>query len=146
MRTCEPPALGWALARRMKTNAVQHATTRGRMEEPFSERGAILRRKAEVTLPAIRLDRGSGVALVSQLCAQLRGAILRGELCNGVRLPSTRALAKSLGVSRNVAIEAYETLAMEELIASRVGSGTRVRRETDVAFALSGFSGLSAQA
>jgi DNA-binding GntR family transcriptional regulator len=105
-----------------------------------------LRRKAEVTLPAVRLDRGSGVALVSQLCAQLRGAILRGELCNGVRLPSTRALAKSLGVSRNVAIEAYETLAMEELIASRVGSGTRVRRGSGITFALPSLSCLGAQA
>jgi GntR family transcriptional regulator/MocR family aminotransferase len=115
------------------------------MEEPFSEGSATLRRKAEVTLPAIRLDRGSGVALVSQLAAQLRGAILRGEFANG-RLPSTRALAKNLRVSRNVALEAYEILAMEELLSGRVGSGTRVRRETGIALALPGSSGLSARA
>jgi GntR family transcriptional regulator/MocR family aminotransferase len=56
----------------------------------------------------------------------LRRAIWRGELPSGCVLPSTRALAKQLGVSRNTALYAYETLAAEGLIGGTRGSGTRV--------------------
>jgi GntR family transcriptional regulator/MocR family aminotransferase len=86
-----------------------------------------LKRKAEIKLPRISLDRSSGIGLANQLCAQLREKILSGKLGHSSRLPSTRALAQSLGVSRNVTMEVYETLVNEELVVSRVGSGTRVR-------------------
>ena len=87
-----------------------------------------MKRKAEIKLTGIRLNRGSGIGLATQLCGHLRERILCGSFCADFRLPSTRALAQSLGVSRNVTMEAYETLAIEELLVSRVGSGTRVRR------------------
>ena len=44
------------------------------------------------------------------LAEALRNAISRGELAAGERLPSTRALAESLGVSRGTVTEAYEQL------------------------------------
>jgi GntR family transcriptional regulator/MocR family aminotransferase len=62
-----------------------------------------------------------------QFQAALQRAILDGRLPAGSRLPSTRAAAKLFGVSRNTVITAYEMLAADDLIASAIGSGTRVQ-------------------
>jgi GntR family transcriptional regulator / MocR family aminotransferase len=48
----------------------------------------------------IELDRAGPTPLRSQLEGQLRGAIQNGRLSAGERLPSSRALADHLGVSR----------------------------------------------
>src|ERR1700690_2549063 len=85
-----------------------------------------LRRR--VAFPAISLDRGSDKPMYLQLRAALEGAIRGGELPAGSRLPSTRAAARLLGISRNTAVTAYELLAAEDLIASAIGSGTVVLR------------------
>lgn len=50
----------------------------------------------------------------------LRAAIHGGALRPGVSLPSSRALAAQLGVSRGVATDAYEQLAAQGLLVSRV--------------------------
>ncbi len=60
------------------------------------------------------------------LCDQLREAVRGGALRPGVRLPSTRALAADLGVSRGVVVAVYEQLDAEGYLVSRRGSGTRV--------------------
>lgn len=65
-------------------------------------------------------------SLRSQLHRTLRRAILSGTLPPHAPLPSTRALAQRLGVSRNTVLAAYETLALEGLVVGRTGSGTRV--------------------
>lgn len=62
----------------------------------------------------------------AQLEAGLREAIRSGRLRADTRLPSSRALAAELGVSRRLVVEAYEQLAAEGYILSRRGSGTRV--------------------
>jgi GntR family transcriptional regulator/MocR family aminotransferase len=49
----------------------------------------------------------------------LRTAIRGGRLRPGARLPSTRALAADLGVSRSVVVQAYEQLAAEGYLVSR---------------------------
>ncbi|MFW6079247.1 MAG: PLP-dependent aminotransferase family protein [Gemmatimonadota bacterium] len=77
-------------------------------------------------LPQIRLDRRVRRTLHEQLADQLRRLILSGELAPGFRLPPTRRLAEDLGVSRNVAVLAYEQLQLEGYLTARVGSGTRV--------------------
>ncbi|MGM9321863.1 GntR family transcriptional regulator, partial [Deinococcus aquaticus] len=62
-------------------------------------------------LPAdlvLTLDRARPGSLSRQLADQLRGAVRGGLLEPGQRLPSTRALAASLGVGRNVVFEAFE--------------------------------------
>jgi GntR family transcriptional regulator/MocR family aminotransferase len=56
----------------------------------------------------------------------LRDRILRGELSAGSLLPGTRTLARDLGVSRIVTLAAFERLAAEGYIETRVGSGSRV--------------------
>jgi DNA-binding transcriptional MocR family regulator len=77
-------------------------------------------------LPAFELDRGSSDPLHRQLADALRRAIRAGELTAGTALPSTRGLAKALGLSRNTVITAYEELTAEGLLDARAGSATRV--------------------
>jgi GntR family transcriptional regulator / MocR family aminotransferase len=74
----------------------------------------------------LALDRGSGAPLRLQVHDQLRAAIRDGRLGHGVRLPSTRVLARDLGVSRGVVTDAYEQLAAEGWLAPRRGAGTSV--------------------
>ena len=74
----------------------------------------------------LRLDRGRGQPLRSQLEAGLRDAIRSGRLQGGERLPSSRELARELGVSRGLVQEGYNQLLAEGYLTSRVGSATRV--------------------
>lgn len=76
--------------------------------------------------PTITLDQNASLPLYKQLYERLRGEILTGQLEAGIRLPSTRALASELGISRNTTALAYELLLLEGYIESRVGDGTRV--------------------
>jgi GntR family transcriptional regulator/MocR family aminotransferase len=71
------------------------------------------------------LDRGSG-PLHRQITARVALAIRRGAIAGGERLPSTRALSRALGVSRNTVIAAYEELVADGLIEGRHGAGMRV--------------------
>src|SRR5215831_12848108 len=74
----------------------------------------------------LQLDRGRGQPLRSQLEAGLRDAIRGGRLQGGERLPSSRELARELGVSRGLVQECYNQLLAEGYLTSRVGSATRV--------------------
>jgi GntR family transcriptional regulator/MocR family aminotransferase len=76
--------------------------------------------------PPVLLDRAGGVPLTAQLSGQLRQAVLDGRIGAGDRLPSTRALALSLGVSRTVVTDAYAQLYAEGWLQGRHGSGTFV--------------------
>lgn len=78
------------------------------------------------TALAVVLDRTSAEPLAVQLADALRAAAADGRLRSGDRLPSTRALAERLGVSRTVTAAAYEQLHAEGWIAGRHGSGTYV--------------------
>jgi GntR family transcriptional regulator/MocR family aminotransferase len=59
-------------------------------------------------VPEITLDRSKSEPLRHQIYSQLAGDIRRGVLPDGVRLPSSRLLARLLHVSRNTVVEAYE--------------------------------------
>src|SRR5215475_12832880 len=80
------------------------------------------------TLPLV-LDRDSPTPLAVQLAEELRAAAGDGRLRSGDRLPSTRALAQQLRVSRTVTAAAYEQLHAEGWIAGRHGSGNYVTTE-----------------
>jgi GntR family transcriptional regulator/MocR family aminotransferase len=75
---------------------------------------------------SVDLDRSSSAPLAVQLADLLRGAAAEGRLRAGDRLPSTRALAERLAVSRTVTAAAYEQLHAEGWIDGRHGSGTYV--------------------
>jgi GntR family transcriptional regulator / MocR family aminotransferase len=78
---------------------------------------------AEVLLT---IDRRATVPLRSQLEDQLRQAIRSGRLGAGQRVPSSRALAKALSLSRGLVQECYAQLQAEGYLTARGGSATRV--------------------
>jgi DNA-binding transcriptional MocR family regulator len=73
-----------------------------------------------------------GDPLNEQLAAGIGGAIGRGELSPGTRLPSERDLARQLGLSRTTVVAAYDRLRAAGLVRSRQGSGTRVVPQASV--------------
>ena len=74
----------------------------------------------------LRLDRMLPEPLGSQLERELREAIRSGRLGTGERLPSSRALAGELGVSRGLVLDCYQQLQAEGYLTTRTGSATRV--------------------
>ncbi|MCI0659767.1 MAG: PLP-dependent aminotransferase family protein [Acidobacteria bacterium] len=75
---------------------------------------------------AITLDNSSPVPLHRQLYDEVRHSILNGRLSAGSRLPSSRTLAASLGVSRSTVTQSYDQLVSEGYLQTVVGSGTIV--------------------
>ncbi|WP_433416347.1 PLP-dependent aminotransferase family protein [Microtetraspora malaysiensis] len=71
------------------------------------------------------VDRSRG-GLAGQIARELRESIRSGRLDRGARLPPSRDLARDLGLSRGVVVEAYEQLVAEGFLEARVGAGTRV--------------------
>jgi GntR family transcriptional regulator/MocR family aminotransferase len=78
---------------------------------------------ARVDLP---LDLHGRHDLTGQLYRQLRAAIVDGRLPADARLPSTRDLARRLGVSRKTTLDVFERLAAEGYLHTRAGDGTFV--------------------
>jgi GntR family transcriptional regulator/MocR family aminotransferase len=79
-----------------------------------------------IPLPGIQLDATAAFPLRRQLYDQLGRAIRTGHLAPGTRLPSTRAFARDLGVSRTTVEEAYQDLRAEGYLEGQIGSGTYV--------------------
>ena len=73
----------------------------------------------------VRLDRSASQPLRAQLEASLREAVRDGRLRAGERLPSSRELARALGVSRGMVQDCYGQLLAEGYLTSRTGSATR---------------------
>ncbi|GAB2857340.1 PLP-dependent aminotransferase family protein [Actinocorallia aurea] len=76
----------------------------------------------------VRLDRAGPLRV--QLESALREAIRSGRLSPGERLPSSRAMAARLGVSRGLVQEAFDQLRAEGYLTTRTGSATRVAELT----------------
>jgi GntR family transcriptional regulator / MocR family aminotransferase len=74
----------------------------------------------------LSISREGGGTLGAQIEDQLRRAIRGGALKSGARVPSTRDLARQLGVSRRVAVDAYAQLAAEGYLVLRQGARPRV--------------------
>jgi GntR family transcriptional regulator / MocR family aminotransferase len=85
-----------------------------------------VKRPPQGILPVIPVDRASGSPLYRQLYQGYREAILERRLRPGQRLPSTRSLARELGISRIPVLGAFEQLVAEGFVESRVGAGTFV--------------------
>jgi GntR family transcriptional regulator / MocR family aminotransferase len=74
----------------------------------------------------IELDRDAELPLHEQVEQSIREGIQAGRFAAGARLPSSRALAKELGISRGVVTEAYSQLAAEGYLLTRQGAPVRV--------------------
>ncbi len=77
---------------------------------------------------SLAIERGGEAPLHEQIEGGIREGIRSGRLAPGGRLPSTRALAAELGVSRGVVTEAYSQLAAEGYLSTRQGAPVRIAR------------------
>lgn len=76
--------------------------------------------------PMITVDRHSEVPLYRQIYNALRAMIVDRRLESGQQLPSSRAFAHELRISRLPVLDAYAQLLAEGYIESRSGAGTFV--------------------
>lgn len=74
----------------------------------------------------INIDTNSGVALHHQLYKEIKQAILNGRLKPAQKIPSSRALAQLLGLSRTTITNCYDELTSEGYLESTTGLGTFV--------------------
>ncbi len=94
---------------------------------------------ASHTGPELLLELRGGQSLGRSVEEALRVAVRDRRLTAGARLPSTRVLARDVGVSRRLVVEAYEQLIAEGWLEARRGAGTFVATTApaDVAVAVS---------
>lgn len=76
--------------------------------------------------PELLLELRPDTSLGRSVEDALRAAVRARRVTAGTRLPSTRVLARDLGVSRRLVVEAYEQLIAEGWLDARQGSGTFV--------------------
>lgn len=74
----------------------------------------------------IRVDPSSDVSLFEQIAGSIRGALARGDLQAGDKLPPLRDLADSLGVNMHTVRAAYGVLRDEGLVEMRRGRSVTV--------------------
>src|SRR5580700_5654405 len=97
-----------------------------------------MKRISAALVPPITLDRRRDCPIYRQLYDWFRSAITEGRIRPGQRVPSTRAMAAELQVSRISVFNAYEQLQSEGYLETFAGSGTCVARTIpDDAFGLS---------
>jgi len=85
-----------------------------------------MKRAAKLPPLPIELNPRGSPPLWYQVAVGLRVAIARGRLGPGARVPSTRTLARQLGVSRTTVMTAYDDLAARGLLQGRTGNGSYV--------------------
>src|SRR5207248_8876031 len=96
-------------------------------EHPTSNLHGKRRRHSIVAFEMVRLDRAATEPLHQQLYRQIRDELVSGTFSNGAsRLPSSRALATDLGISRFTVNLVLSRLHAEGYLESKVGSGTFV--------------------
>lgn len=89
-------------------------------------RGPLVTRPSRLFLPHIILDRSRSSSLQQQIRRQLAAEVRSGDYA-GRHLPSSRSLARLLGVSRNTVLAAYDELRADGLIEGRRGSRMAIR-------------------
>jgi GntR family transcriptional regulator/MocR family aminotransferase len=75
----------------------------------------------------IPLDRDSAEPLSRQIAVYVEELVRRGHVAPGARLPSSRSLARSLGVSRETVDTAFDELAARSVIRVIPGQGASVK-------------------
>ena len=84
-----------------------------------------------MAVPLFALDDDSALSLQQQIRQQLLEAVLAGALPPGARLPSSRQLARQLGVARNTVFLAYQQLIADGQVQSRERSGLYVSTDAN---------------
>ena len=74
----------------------------------------------------IIISNSSGAPIYEQICAQIKGKIISGELKEGDALPSMRLLAKELRISVITTKRAYEELERDGFLVTYAGKGSFV--------------------
>lgn len=74
----------------------------------------------------VYLDSPSELSRTAQIVTGVRDLILQGVLRPGETVPSTRELARQLGVARGTVVTAYDQLTAESYLIARPGAPTRV--------------------
>lgn len=69
-----------------------------------------------------------GQPLYLQLYHQLRDGVVNGQLRPGQRMPSSRLLARDLGLARGTVLLAYEQMTLEGYFIAQKGAGTYVAK------------------
>jgi GntR family transcriptional regulator / MocR family aminotransferase len=72
------------------------------------------------------VNRKSSKPLYRQIYDSFRDLVVQGSLVSGQQIPSTRTLAKELGISRFPVLNAYAQLLGEGYFEGHIGSGTVV--------------------
>lgn len=80
----------------------------------------------------IRINKNISKPIYLQVKDKIYELILNGVLQADAKLPSTRKLAKELGINRNTILAAYEELESEGLLNTHVGRGTFVADINDL--------------
>ncbi len=76
----------------------------------------------------LKIDRSDPKPIYAQVIENIRGLADSGSLPTGTALPSSRNLAKQLGLDRTTVCRAYEELQAQGYVDSRPGSYTRIRK------------------
>lgn len=80
----------------------------------------------------LSVNRNSKIKIYDQIYSQITSLIDNGTLEAGSRLPSSRELAKTIGVNRTTVIQVYEELRAQGYVESSPGSYTRVRKKQPI--------------
>ena len=74
----------------------------------------------------IIISNSAGTPIYEQICSQIKGKIISGELKEGDALPSMRLLAKELRISVITTKRAYEELERDGFLVTYAGKGSFV--------------------
>jgi DNA-binding transcriptional MocR family regulator len=80
----------------------------------------------------LTVNKKSKISLFKQIISQITELINNGTLEVGAHLPSSRVLAKTIGVNRTTVIRIYEELGAQGYIESSPGSYTTVRKRQPI--------------
>ncbi|MBH1938628.1 GntR family transcriptional regulator [Streptomyces sp. AV19] len=74
----------------------------------------------------VTIDHSSPIGLAEQIAASVRRSMAEGKLRKGDRLPSARALARTLDINMHTVLRGYQILKEDQLIDLRPGRGAVV--------------------
>ena len=78
----------------------------------------------------VKLSKSDPTPLYIQLACELAKLIQAELLCEGMKLPTIRLLAKQLSINRDTVVSAYKLLEQQGLVESHIGKGTYIAPHT----------------